>query len=80
MPGENCALLGCSASRRNKGISLFKVPLPNNEINKKWGAELINVITKDREVDAFLKKRIESRKLFICEQLFTEDKILQLRD
>ena len=73
MPGENCAIFGCSASRRNKGLSFFKVPLPNNEVNKKWGAELINIITKDRQVDASLKKRIETRKLFICEQHFTED-------
>ena len=73
MPGENCAIFGCSASRRNKGLIFFKVPLPNNEANKKWGSELINVITKDREVDAALKKRIETRKLFICEQHFTED-------
>ena len=73
MPGENCAIFGCSASRRNKGISFFKVPLPNNELNKKWGSELINVITKDREVDAALKHRIETRKLFICEQHFMQD-------
>ena len=60
-------------SRKNKGISFFKVPLPNNEMNKKWGNELINMITKDREVDNSLKKRIETRKLFICEQHFSED-------
>ena len=73
MPGENCAIFGCSASRKNKGISFFKVPLPNNEMNKKWGNELINMITKDREVDNSLKKRIETRKLFICEQHFSEE-------
>ena len=73
MPGENCAIFGCSASRKIKGISFFNVPLPNNEMNKKWGNELINVITKDREVDASLKKRIETRKLFICEQHFSEE-------
>ena len=42
-------------------------------MNKKWGSELINVITKDMGVDASLKKRIETRKLFICEQYFTEE-------
>ena len=73
MPGENCAIFGFSASRRNKGISFFKIPLPNNEANKKWGSELINIITKDREIDAALKSRIETRKLFICEQHFTQD-------
>ena len=52
MPGENCAVYGCSASRRHKGISFFKVPLPNNDFNKKWGDEIINIITKDREIDS----------------------------
>ena len=42
-------------------------------MNKKWGNELINVITKDREVDASRKKPIETRKLFICEQHFSEE-------
>ena len=52
MPGENCAIFGCPTSRRHASISIFKVPLPNNEVNKKWGSELINIITKDRQVDA----------------------------
>ena len=40
MPGENCALPGCSVSRKDK-ISILKVPLPNNDVNKKWSKELI---------------------------------------
>ena len=71
MPGENCAIFGCSTSRRNKGISFFKVPLANSEVNKAWGNELINIITKDREIDASLRTRINSRKLFICELHFS---------
>ena len=35
MPGENCALPGCSISRKDK-INILKVPLPNNDVNKKW--------------------------------------------
>ena len=73
MPGENCAIYGCSASRRYKGISFFKVPLASNDFNKKWGCELINIITKYRVIDAALKSRIESRELFICERHFTKD-------
>ena len=70
IPGENCAIFGCSTSRRNKGISIFKVPLPNNEFNKKWNRDLINIITKDRQVDEPLKKRIASCNLYICERHF----------
>ena len=33
-----------------KGLVFQLVPLPNNEFNKEWGNELIN-ITKDREID-----------------------------
>ena len=75
MPGENCAIFGCPTSRRHPSISIFKVPLPNNEVNKKWVCELINIITKDRQVDALLRKRIESRKIFICERHFSPDQI-----
>ena len=40
MPGENCATPGCSNLRKDK-ISILKVPLPNNNVNKKWNKELI---------------------------------------
>ena len=40
MPGENCATPGCSNLRKDK-ISILKVPLPNNDVNKKWNKELI---------------------------------------
>ena len=75
MPGENCAIVGCSTSRRHKGISIFKVPLPNNEFNKKWNRDLINIITKDRQVDEPLKKRIASCNLNICERHFSPEQI-----
>ena len=75
MPGGNCAIVGCSTSRRHKGISIFKVPLPNNEFNKKWNRDLINIITKDRQVDEPLKKRIASCNLYICERHFSPEQI-----
>ena len=75
MPGENCAIVGCSTSRRHKGISIFKVPLPNNELNKKWNRDLINIITKDRQLDEPLKKRIAICNLYICERHFSPEQI-----
>ena len=33
MSGENCAIPGCSISRKDKGISIFKVPLANNKFS-----------------------------------------------
>ena len=75
MLGENCATPGWSISRKDKGISIFKVPLANNEFNKKWSQDLVNIILKYRQRDKSLNKRIESHKLFICEKRFTADQI-----
>ena len=66
MFGKNSAIPGCSISRKDK-TSIFKVPLPNNDINKKWSKELIEIILKYRQRDESLNKRIQSHKLFICE-------------
>ena len=75
IPGENCTIPGCSISRKDKGISIFKVPLPNNEFSKKWSQGLINIILKYRQGDKSLNERIESHKLFVCEKHFTADQI-----
>ena len=75
MPGENCAIPKCSTSRKNKDISIFKVPLPNNEFNKKWSKQLIDEILKYRQRDASLNERIQKYKLFICERHFPPDQI-----
>ena len=73
MPGENCVIFGCSTSKRHKGVSIFKVPSPNNDVNKKWNSDLISIITRGRQVDELLKERIQSCKLYICERHFSAD-------
>ena len=73
MPGENCAIFGCSTSRRHKGVSIFKIPVAKDEENKNWVRQLINIVTKDRQVDELLKKRIESGRIYICERHFTPE-------
>ena len=61
-------MFGCTISRRRKGISIFKVPLPNNKFNKKWNRDLINIITKDLQVD-------ESRsELLVVSVIFRQNK------
>ena len=74
MPGESFAVPGCSISRKNK-ISIFKVPLPSNKVNKKWSKELIDIILKYRQRDESLNKPIQSHKLFTYERHFTVDQI-----
>ena len=62
MPGENCAFPGCSISRKDT-ISIFKVALPNNDVNEKWRKELVHIILKYRQRAESLNKRIQSHKL-----------------
>ena len=56
MPGENCAIVGCSTNHRHKGISLFKLltAKPNDETTMSWRKAIVNVITRDRVVDSDL--------------------------
>ena len=65
MPGENCAIPDCSISRKDKR-TIFKVPLLNNDANKK---------KKYWQCDESQHKRIQSHKLFICKRHFTVDQI-----
>ena len=57
MPGENYAIPGYSVSRKDK-ISIFKVSLPNNDVNKKCCKELIDIILKYLQRDESFNKRI----------------------
>ena len=61
MPGANCSIFGCSTSRKRLGIALFRVPTGNNEWSTKWRNKIVDVITRDRVVDKYLKRQIESR-------------------
>lgn len=75
MPGANCSVFGCSTSRKDSGISLFKLPAPKDEAHKKWRGDLLCVITRDRVLDSSLKKQIEKDTVHICEKHFTEDQL-----
>lgn len=75
MPGENCSIYNCSTSRKNKGISIWKLPTPNNDFNKKWREDLISVILRDRDKDSNLKRQIDNDRLHICEKHFTTDQM-----
>ena len=67
--GENCAISGCSVSRKDKRISIFKVLLATNKFCKKQSQDLINNILKYRQRDKSLIERIESHKSFIFETI-----------
>ena len=44
---------------------------------KRPGDKLVAVITEDRQIDAALRERINSGRLFICQHHFREDQILR---
>ena len=65
MRGKKCAFAGCSSNCRYKKISLFKLPIAKDETTEKWRKEKLNVITKDRVVDANFKKQIEKDHAYV---------------
>ena len=67
--GENCAISGCSVSRKDKRISIFKVPFATNKFSKKQSQDLISNILKYQQRNQSLIKRIESHKSFIFENI-----------
>ena len=77
MPGDNCSIYGCetSRSRKNKGISIFKLPAPTIAFNKEWRSKLLNIVTKYREIDENLKRQIDGDTVHICQKHFTDDQI-----
>ena len=75
MPGANCAIVNCSSSRKDKGVGIFKVPTGKDDESKKWRAEMLNIITKDRVVDELFRKKIEKDTVYVCEKHFKEDDI-----
>lgn len=75
MPGANCSIFGCSTSRKTKGVVIFKLPAGNDDFNKSWREKLVSIITKDREIDAGLRRQIDA--LHICELNYTEDCLIR---
>ena len=74
MPGANCSIRSCSSSRRSKGISIFNIPKKNLKFKgaeqEKWRNDMINIITRDREIDSDLRRQINEDRLHICEKHF----------
>ena len=73
MPGANCSIKGCSTFRRTKGISIFKIHKASNVSQEEWRNELVNVITRDREVDQDFRRQIKEDRLHICRRHFNTD-------
>lgn len=68
----NCAIYGCYTNRSNpkyKDISLFILPMGDDEYSINWRKKLINVILSGREDANFVKKSKNPKsKIWICEE------------
>ncbi len=83
MPGANCALVGCSTSRKSD-LSLFKLPFAgqgDSEVTVKLKTdarkEWLRVILRTREMTPQLKTKIEKNTIFLCERHFKPEVIFQ---
>jgi len=77
MPGANCSIFGCSTSRKSKGIAIFRVPTGDDEYSTQWRKKIVDIVTKDREIDASLRSQIEKRTLHTCELHYPEETLLR---
>ena len=82
MPGANCALFGCSTSRKSD-LSLFKIRTPargdreetvglKNNARTEWR----RVILRTREMTPGLKQRIDKNQIYLCERYFKAEFIV----
>ena len=78
MPESNCSIFRCTKSRKTKGLAISGILKKNGEWHRDWRQNLVNIITKDRKIDAALRGQIERKLLHICELHFTEDQIICL--
>ena len=79
MPGNNCAIPGCSTSRAAPGVALLGMPKDDDGYNLNWRKNIVNMITKARVVDASLKRQIERKSLHFCEKHYPEEKLIQCK-
>ena len=79
MPGNNCAIPGCSISRATPGVALLGMPKNDDGYNLNWRKNIVNMITKIRVVDASLKRQIERKSLHFCEKHYPEEKLIQCK-
>ena len=77
MPGANCSIFGWTKSRTTKGLAIFGIPKKDDKWHRDRREKLVNIITKDTEIDADLTGQIERKSLRICGLYFTEDQLIR---
>ena len=66
MPGDNCSIYGCpvSRSKKYKDIGILKVPSGKDDYSVNMREKLTAIITRDREIDDFLRGRIKKESIY----------------
>ena len=77
MPGDNCAIPGCSTSRATLGVALLSMLKNDDKYNVNWRKNIDDMITNIPVVDASLKRHIESKSLHFCEEHYPEEKLIR---
>ena len=67
VPGANRSIFGCTKSRTTKGLAIFGIPKKDDEWHRDWRKNVVNIITKDREIDADLRDQTERKSLHVFE-------------
>ena len=73
MPGENCCIVYCSASRRDSERSFFK--LPSKRLYPEWRQQWIDIITRTRVLDEDFEGQIERDTVHVCDRHFPPGEI-----
>lgn len=68
MPWENCAIHGCTSSRKIRGLGIFKLPSDFKK-QKAWRNKMIAVL-KNREGEKKFQNRVKDGTVRICEKHF----------
>ena len=79
MPGDNCAIPGCSTFRGTPSVALLGMPKNDDEYYVNWRKSIVDMITKTRVVDASLKRQIKRRSLHFCEKHYPEEKFIRCK-
>ena len=78
MPGANFSVYGCSTSRENVGVGIFKLPNPSRSEFYR-NREILNEITKGRQIDEAFRNRIKKNQVYICERHFLPGEIYECK-
>ena len=74
MVGSNCSIYGCPNSRKKtKGLGIFQIPTKDDEYSKNWRNALVQITTKDMEVDDQLRELLAKRSFHNCQINYRED-------